>query len=166
MLGEIQRQFPCIMPNIKLGHTVYDLTALRLGRAARQPHSASTPPLLWFCLGWIKKAQMEHRTWRWAGSPKMSWSRPSACGRLVRSTLVRGEHRPIHPVKQAYTGPCNDCVTWEKLLCLSQPHCFWAELLASFGALLVQELKPGSDRKENSELNKWTEVVIEYILQG
>lgn len=41
MLREIQRQFPCIMPSIRLGHTVYDLTALRLGRAAQQPHCIS-----------------------------------------------------------------------------------------------------------------------------
>lgn len=41
MLREIQRQFPCLMPSIKLGHTVYDLTALRLGKAARQPHCIS-----------------------------------------------------------------------------------------------------------------------------
>lgn len=44
MLREIQRQFPCIVPSIRLGHTVYDLTALWLGRATQQPHciSAST----------------------------------------------------------------------------------------------------------------------------
>ena len=41
MLREIQRQFPCIVPSIRLGHTVYDLTALWLGRAARQPQCIS-----------------------------------------------------------------------------------------------------------------------------
>lgn len=82
--------------------------------------TASAPPLLWFCLGQIKKAQMEHRTWWWAGSPKLSLRRPSACGRLVRSTLVRAKHCPIHPALKAYSGFCNDCVTREKPLFLTQ----------------------------------------------
>lgn len=41
MLKNSQRQFPCIMPSLRLGHTVYDLTALRLGRAALQLHCIS-----------------------------------------------------------------------------------------------------------------------------
>lgn len=34
VLGEIQRLFPCIMPSIRQGHTVDDLTGLWLGEAA------------------------------------------------------------------------------------------------------------------------------------
>lgn len=103
--------------------------------------TASAPPLLWFCLGRIKKTQMEHRTWWWAGSPKLSLSRPSACGRLVRSTLVGAKHRPIHPALKAYSGFCNDCVTSENPLFLTQT----LSLCSSFGyschvAVLMQKL--------------------------
>lgn len=105
--------------------------------------TALAPPLLWFCLGRIKKAQMEHRTWRWAGSPKMSWSRPSACGRLVRSTLVRAEHRPIHPVKTSYPGLCDDCVTREKPHSLTQALSLCNPFgLSCHAAVLVQMLEP------------------------
>lgn len=105
--------------------------------------TALAPPLLWFCLGRIKKAQMEHRTWWWASSPKISRSQPSACGRLVRSTLVRAEHRPIHPAKKAYPGLCNDCVTREKPLSLTQALSLCNPFgLSCHAAVLGQMLEP------------------------
>lgn len=108
--------------------------------------TTSAPPLLWFCLGRIKKAQMEHRTWRWAGSPKMSRSRPSACGRLVRSTLVRAEHLPIHPAKKAYPSLCNECVTSEKPFSLTPaPSLDWAAMLLYWG-------RCWSQNKDHSQL--------------
>lgn len=119
VLREIQRQFPCIMPN--WGWGIQSMTSLLCGWVELLSNlTALAPPLLWFCLGRIKKAQMEHRTWRWAVGPKMSRSQPSACGRLVGSTPARAEHRPIHPAKEAYPGLCSDCVTREKPLSLTQ----------------------------------------------
>ena len=104
-----------------LGWGMQSMTSLLCGGVELLSNlTASAPPLLWFCLGWIKKAQMEHRTWRWASSPKMSGRQPSACGRLVRSTLVKAEHRPIHPANKAYSGLCYDWVTTEKPLFLTQ----------------------------------------------
>lgn len=127
-----------------LGWCIQSMTSLLCGwvELLGSP-TALAPPLLWFCLGRIKKAQMEHRTWRWAGSPKMSRSRPSACGRLVRSTLVRAEHRLIHTAKAAYPGLCNDCVTTEKPLSLTQGLSLRNLFgLSSHAAVLVQMLEP------------------------
>lgn len=59
------------MPNISLGHTVNDLTALWLGRAAQANlRCASAPLLLWFCLGRIREAQMEHKNMEVGCPPK------------------------------------------------------------------------------------------------
>lgn len=115
--------------------------------------TASAPPLLWFCLGRIKKAQMEHRTWRWAGSPKLSPSQPSACGRLVRSTLVRAKYRPIHPTLKAYSGFCYNCVTRERPLFLTQTLSLWN----SFGhsccaAMLLYWCRSWSRYQDHSQL--------------
>lgn len=127
-----------------LGLGMQSMTSLLCGGAELLSNlTASAPPLLWFCLGWIKKAQMEHRTWRWAGSPKMSWRRPSACGRLVRSILVEAEHRPIHPANKAYPGQCYDCVKREEPLFLTQTLSLWNPFaLSCHAAVLANKLEP------------------------
>lgn len=141
-----------------LGSGIQSMTSLLCGRVELLGNlTALAPPLLWFCLGWIKKTQMEHRTCRWAASPKMRRSQPSTCGRLVRSSLVSTAHRPIHPAKTAYPHLCNDWITKTKPFSLTRAlNLFNPFGLGGHAKVLVQmlELEQGSQPTSNGGKNQ------------
>lgn len=116
VLREIQRLFPCVMPSMRLGHTVYDLTGLWLGRAARQPHCISPSAFVVLFgtdqespngaqnmeVGWRPKNELETAKCLWSSSQVNP-------GRGITSPY------PSRKVLQC-RGLCNACVTRQHFL--------------------------------------------------
>lgn len=80
---------------MRQGRTVDDLSALRPVKAARQPHCIG-PTTFVVLFGTDQESPNGTEHGGGLAAAKMS-TKPSVCGRLVRSTLVRVAHRPIHP---------------------------------------------------------------------
>lgn len=131
VLRETQRQFPCIMPSIRLGHTVYDLTALRLGRAAQQPHCISS-------FTFVVLFRTDQESPNGAQNMEVGWQpknepEPAKC--LWSSSQVnpgQGRTSPLRYSKNVSPCLCSNCITREKppslTKALSLCNPLWTEL--------------------------------------
>ena len=106
------------MPSHIQGHTVYDLTALWLGKAARQPHSIS--PSTFVVLFGMAQGSLNGAENMKVGRQPKNETEPAKNLRSSR-WVNPGQHSASPHPSRAYAGLGNDWITREKTPSLTRP---------------------------------------------